>query len=205
VEGGLRERKKLETRTVIADAAMQLFSTRGFDAVTVADVAEAAGVSEKTVFNYFPAKEDLFFDEADHREQALVADLRARAPGESMLAALRRSAASNCGRLCSEHFARFARIIEDSPALQRRERQMFARFARVLEAALLDEGQVTQAEAAVAANAVIGAHAWMFSTARKRALAGEFGPAATRRLRSELEKGFSVLESLGSFAPGREN
>jgi len=205
MEGGLRERKKLETRTVIADAAMQLFSTRGFDAVTVADVAEAARVSEKTVFNYFPAKEDLFFDEADHREQALVAALRERPPGESMLAALRRSAAANCGRLCSEHFAHFARMIEESPALQRRERQMFARFARVLEAALLDEGQVTQAEAAVAANAVIGAHAWMFSTARKRALAGEFGPAAERRLRSELEKGFSVLESLGSFAPGREN
>jgi AcrR family transcriptional regulator len=205
MEGGLRERKKLETRTVIADAAMQLFSTRGFDAVTVADVAEAAGVSEKTVFNYFPAKEDLFFDEADEREHALVADLRNRAPGESMLAALRRSAAANCGRLCSEHFAHFARIIEGSPALQRRERQMFARFARVLEAALLDEGQVTQAEAAVAANAVIGAYAWMFSTARRRALAGEYGPAATKRLRSELERGFSVLESLGSFAPGREN
>jgi AcrR family transcriptional regulator len=203
--GGLRERKKLETRTVIADAAMKLFSTRGFDAVTVADVAEAAGVSEKTVFNYFPAKEDLFFDEAEQREQALVAALRSRAPGESMLAALHRSAATHCGRLCSEHFAHFARLIEESPALQRRERQMFARFARVLEATLLDEGQVTQAEAAVAANAVIGAHAWMFQTARRRALAGEHGPAAEKRLRSELEKGFSVLESLGSFAPGREN
>jgi AcrR family transcriptional regulator len=202
---GLREQKKLETRTVIANAAMQLFSSRGFDAVTVAEVAEAARVSEKTVFNYFPAKEDLFFDEADEREQALVADLRDRAPGESMLAALRRSAAANCGRLCSEHFAHFARIIDNSAALQRRERQMFARFARVLEAALLDEGQVTQAEAAVAANAVIGAYAWMFHTARKRALAGEYGPAATKRLRSELEKGFSVLESLGSFAPGRAN
>jgi AcrR family transcriptional regulator len=202
---GLRERKKLATRGVIAEAAMQLFSTRGFDAVTVAEVADAAGVSEKTVFNYFPAKEDLFFDEAEQREQALVSDLRNRAPGESMLAALRRSAAANCGRLCSAHFAHFARIIESSPALQRRERQMFARFARVLEAALLDEGQVTQAEAAVAANAVIGAYAWMFSTARKRALAGEHGPAAAKRLRSELETGFSVLESLGSFAPGREN
>jgi AcrR family transcriptional regulator len=202
---GLREQKKLETRTVIANAAMQLFSSRGFDAVTVAEVAEEARVSEKTVFNYFPAKEDLFFDEADEREQALVADLRDRAPGESMLAALRRSAAANCGRLCSEHFAHFARIIDNSAALQRRERQMFARFARVLEAALLDEGQVTQAEAAVAANAVIGAYAWMFHTARKRALAGEYGPAATKRLRSELEKGFSVLESLGSFAPGRAN
>src|SRR3954469_13243808 len=205
MEAGLRERKKQATRELIADAAMQLFSRRGFDAVTVAEVADAAGVSEKTVFNYFPTKEDLFFDETDEREQALVADLHNRAPGESMLTALRRSAAATCNRLCSEHFAHFARIIEESPALQQRERQMFARFARVLEAALLDEGQVTQAEAAVSANAVIGAHAWMFSTARKRALAGEFGPAAERRLRSELEKGFSVLESLGSFAPGREN
>jgi AcrR family transcriptional regulator len=200
---GLRERKKLATRTTIADTAMELFSKRGFDAVTVAEVADAAGVSEKTVFNYFPTKEDLFFDETDEREEKLVADLRDREPGESMLSALRRSAAAGCGRLCSEHFAHFARIIEDSPALQRRERQMFARFARVLEGALVAEGEVTQAEAAVAANAVIGAYAWMFATARTRALAGEHGPNAAKRLRQELERGFSVLETLGEFAPGR--
>src|SRR3954451_1164870 len=203
MEAGLRERKKQATRELIADAAMQLFSRRGFDAVTVAEVADAAGVSEKTVFNYFPTKEDLFFDETDEREQALVADLHNRAPGESMLTALRRGAAANCNRLCSEHFAHFARIIEDSPALQQRERHMFARFARVLEAALLEEGQVTQAEAAVASTAVIGAYAWMFATARKRALAGDYGPQAERKLRRELERGFAVLDGLGSFAPGR--
>src|SRR5580765_2657541 len=182
---------------------MRLFVQRGFEHVTVAEVAEAAGVSEKTVFNYFPTKEDLFFDERDEREQALVADLHNRAPGESMLTALRRSAAASCGRLCSEHFAHFARIIDESPALQQRERQMFARFARVLEAALLEEGDVIPAEAAVAANAVIGAYAWMFATARKRAVAGDSGPAAARRLRQELERGFAVLEGLGEFAPGR--
>ena len=64
---GLRESKKLHTRQVIADAAMQLFAQRGFDHVTVAEVAEAAAVSEKTVFNYFPTKEDLFFDEVPAR------------------------------------------------------------------------------------------------------------------------------------------
>ena len=59
---GLREWKKQHTRERIASEAMRLFVTRGFDHVTVAEVAEAAEVSEKTVFNYFPAKEDLFFD-----------------------------------------------------------------------------------------------------------------------------------------------
>jgi AcrR family transcriptional regulator len=201
-ELGLRERKKQRTRQLIADTARALFAERGFEAVPVAEVARAAEVSEATVFNYFPTKEDLFFDERDEREQRLVADLHDRAAGESMLSALRRSAAASCGRLSSEHFAHFARIIEESPSLQHRERQMFARFARVLETALVDEGRVTQAEAAVAANAVIGAYAWMFATARKRALAGEHGPNAAKRLKRELERGFAVLEDLGSFAPG---
>ena len=58
---GLREAKKLATRQQIADVAMRLFATHGFDAVTVAEVAAEAGVSQKTVFNYFPTKEDLFY------------------------------------------------------------------------------------------------------------------------------------------------
>ncbi|MEV4179341.1 substrate-binding domain-containing protein [Nonomuraea sp. NPDC049709] len=57
-----RERKKAETRRAIADAALRLFALRGFDAVTVNEVAEAADVSAKTVFNYFPVKEQLFYE-----------------------------------------------------------------------------------------------------------------------------------------------
>ena len=64
---GLRERKKRETRETIARTAMDLFVERGYDAVTVADVARAADVSEKTVFNYFPAKEDLVFGRGQAR------------------------------------------------------------------------------------------------------------------------------------------
>ena len=58
----LRERKKIQTRTRIAATAMGLFAARGFDDVTVAEIAAAAEVGVTTVFNYFPTKEDLFYD-----------------------------------------------------------------------------------------------------------------------------------------------
>src|SRR5689334_7162740 len=129
---GLREAKKLRTRQEIAGEAMRLFVTRGFDHVTVADVAEAAGVSEKTVFNYFPTKEDLFFDEVPERQAELVAAVRDRKPGESILAGVRRMQLAHCGRMCSPGFEHFARIIEQSPALKARELEVMAWFVQLL-------------------------------------------------------------------------
>src|SRR5919206_1939632 len=82
---GLRERKKRRTREAIADAAMRLFAERGFDTVTVADVARAADVSEKTVFNYFPAKEDLVFAGGTDRRAALLEAIRTRPAGASLV------------------------------------------------------------------------------------------------------------------------
>lgn len=87
---GLRERKKLRTRQQISEVALRLFLARGFDAVSVADVAAAAEVSKPTLFRYFPSKEDLVIDRvADHREESarVVRDRRA---GEPPLAALHR-------------------------------------------------------------------------------------------------------------------
>src|SRR5690242_19030312 len=115
---GLRETKKLQTRQDISDRAMQLFAQRGFDRVTVAEVAAAAGVSEKTVFNYFPTKEDLVFDEVPAREARLVDSIRGRGSGESIVAALHRLQLDECPRLFSPGFATFARIIEESAALR---------------------------------------------------------------------------------------
>src|SRR5436853_609935 len=69
---GLRERKKRKTRESIANAAARLFTERGFEVVTVAEVARAAEVSEQTVFNYFPTKEDLVFDRDAEVEESLV-------------------------------------------------------------------------------------------------------------------------------------
>jgi AcrR family transcriptional regulator len=87
---GLRARKKRATRQRISDTATALFIQRGFDEVTVADVADAAGVSKVTVFNYFPRKENLFFDRGDEAMALLRGALRSRRPGDSIPEAVRR-------------------------------------------------------------------------------------------------------------------
>jgi AcrR family transcriptional regulator len=192
---GLRESKKLRTRQEIADRAMQFFAQRGFDHVTVAEVAAAAGVSEKTVYNYFPTKEDLFFDEVPAREAALVAAIRERREGESILAALRRLQASECPRMCSPGFATFARIIEESRALQAKELEVMARFANVLSEAIQTELAVDERDARIAAGLLVSVHWQLFRSARKLALAGKQGPAAVRRLRADLERAYQLLEN----------
>jgi len=191
---GLRETKKERTRRDIADAAMRLFIQRGFARVTVSDVAHEAGVSEKTVFNYFPTKEDLFFDEVDEREAALVAAIRDRRPGESVPAALRRHQNVDCGRMCTEGFAAFARLIDESPALRVKELEVMARLQRTLADALEREAGCSEVEARVAAALLVGVHWTFFVTARERALAGQFGPAAARRLRADLARAHELLE-----------
>ena len=191
---GLRESKKLETRREIADTAMRLFVQRGFDHVTVSEVAAEARVSEKTVFNYFPTKEDLFFDEVPERQAALVRAIRDRAAGESVVGALRRLQAADCPRLCSAGFAIFARIIEESPALQAKELAVMAQMTELLAATIRDELRVHDVDAKIAANMLVGVHWQLFRNARAQALAGRHGPAAVKRLRSDLDRGYRLLE-----------
>ena len=189
-------------RQLIAAEAMRLFATRGFDHVTVAEVAAASGVSEKTVFNYFPTKEDLFFDEIPHREAALLEAITSRAAGDSILAALRRLQVGECPRMCSPGFAVFARIIEESPALQAKELEVMAHFAQVLADAIQHEIGADERDARIAAGLLISVHRQVFRGARKQALAGKHGPAAVRRLRADLERAYDLLEhGLGGLGP----
>src|SRR5919197_2844961 len=102
-EPGLRERKKQQTRQLIADTARRLFAERGFEAVTVAEVARAADVSEATVFNYFPTKEDLFYSGLEAFEQELLSTIHERQPGESLLAAFGRFVLEPRGLLAAEN------------------------------------------------------------------------------------------------------
>jgi AcrR family transcriptional regulator len=89
---GLRERKKRRTRQHIADTAARLFGERGYEHVAVVDVAEAAEVSEQTVYNYFPTKQDLVFDLEEDLSDRLTDLIRTRPAGVSPAAAIREEA-----------------------------------------------------------------------------------------------------------------
>ncbi|MFF2011253.1 TetR/AcrR family transcriptional regulator [Streptomyces sp. NPDC058195] len=189
---GLRETKKQQTRTAIADAALELFLERGFDQVTVADVARRAGVSTNTAFNYFATKEDLFFDRRAEAEGHLAALVRERAPGacpvetvrDDLLAALR----ENEPMLGLHPGAiRFWRVIHDSPALRAREREIGEGAEAALAVALAEHppapatatGDTDSLTPVLLAGAVAGTHRAVLREIRRRVMSGE--PAARVR------------------------
>src|SRR5215210_6105824 len=139
-EQGLRERKKQRMRELIAETARRLFVERGFDAVTVAEVARVADVSEKTVFNYFPTKEDLVYWRMESFEDELLETIRAREPGESVLASFGRFVSEPRGLIAEtdpaarERLEAVTRLITGSPALLAREEQIYARYTASLAA-----------------------------------------------------------------------
>lgn len=191
---GLREAKKRRTREHVAAEAMRLFAMRGFDHVTVAEIAAAADVSEKTVFNYFSTKEDIFFDEVPARLELLATAIRQRKRDESVFSVLRRLQSRDAGRLTSERFATFARVIEESHALQTKELELMGRFADVLATTLQAELGVKELDASIAANALVSVQWQIFRNARRAALEGKHGPAAERKLRGDLNRAYMLLE-----------
>ncbi|MEU9711473.1 TetR/AcrR family transcriptional regulator [Streptomyces sp. NPDC047967] len=122
---GLRERKKRQARQRISDLATGLFLQHGFAAVTVAEIAELADVSVNTVYNYFPAKEDLFLDRMKGVTQRVARYVRARDRGESAAEAVLREVRAAVVAVSPEFglmdgFADFMRVIEDAPTLKAR-------------------------------------------------------------------------------------
>jgi AcrR family transcriptional regulator len=203
-ETGLRERKKEQTRAAIADAAHRLFSERGFDAVTVAEVARAADVSEGTVFNYFPAKEDLFYSAMESFEAALVEAVRARPVGESALVAFRRFLLQRSAGLAerAEVIEAAARVIDGSPALQARERAIVAEYTTALAELLAEEtgAHPGDIEPRVVATALMGAQRALVAYVRTSILAGLRGPQLVRRVNSQGRRAFARLEAgLGEY------
>jgi AcrR family transcriptional regulator len=208
---GLRERKKQRTRELIAETARELFAQHGFERVTVAEIARAADVSQQTVFNYFPRKEDLVYWRLESFEDELLSTIRDRAPGESVLAAFGRILLVQRGLLASddpaarEQLTALTRMIVESPALVAREQQVFAAYTASLAALIAAEpGVGSEVEAWVAASAMIGAHRSLVDHARGRIVAGADPKTVAREVRARAKAALALLaQGLGGYAVKR--
>src|SRR5919201_4052507 len=196
---GLRERKKEQTRQLIASTARRLFSERGFEAVTVAEIAREADVAEKTVFNYFPAKEDLFYGRLEAFEEELLAAIRERASGVSIVAAFRDFVMRSRGALqldddrrATAQLRAINRVITESPALLAREREIFARYTDSLATLIAEEtgAKPGAVEPRVAASSLIAVHRTLIDFVRERTLAGEGAPDVRRGVRARAKRAF---------------
>src|SRR4051794_21457787 len=171
---GLRERKKRQTRDAIAAAAMDLFLARGYDEVTVADVARAADVSEKTVFNHFPAKEDLVFSRSDDRLAERVQAIQNRPPGvpltrvfeDETMAFLDALAAGQIDALMT-----VPRLVRSSATLRGRLLLAWEHEAIELTAAISEDDD--DLIAATVIRSLVWAHRLVFRAATRRMLQGE--------------------------------
>jgi AcrR family transcriptional regulator len=200
---GLRERRKQETRRAISDVATEMFVTRGFDEVTISQVAEAAGVSKMTVTNYFPRKEDLVFDRADAITRHLADVVTTRRPGESMLAAIRRDYAEAAARAdvtLGLSSPEFARMITSSPALASRGLEMLYQREQALGDAIAAETGTDNPAQRLIAAILCSVHRVLFAEASRRSMAGEPRPQTCAVLAEEATRAFDLLEpSLGGY------
>lgn len=161
--GGLRERNRKRVEDDLSRRAMELFAARGFDAVTVDAIADAAGVSRRTFFRYFPTKEDVFFARRRVEHEKLCALLEGPRPrGERAFDTVRRTLLS----LASDHAASRERILAEqpilaaAPALVARDLEWDRRaelaFAATLEAGSAEDA-ATKRRARLCAGALVGA------------------------------------------------
>jgi AcrR family transcriptional regulator len=139
---GLRERKKQRTRMAIFEAAFGLFAERGYDHVTMAEIAQAADVAPATVFTHYSSKEDLFYGMRHEMHVQLSAALRERADDVGVLAAVRGWLADQFEMFLApdaiERSRTFSRLLHETPALWNRS-SGFGAERQALIASLLAE------------------------------------------------------------------
>ncbi|MFI0353034.1 TetR/AcrR family transcriptional regulator [Actinomadura sp. 9N407] len=203
---GLRAMKKRQTRENISHQATRLFLERGFDRVTIADVAAASQVAKMTVTNYFPRKEDLALDLQDVFVNSLARTVRERRAGESALAALRRAYLDAVARhdpVIGFSGAEFARMLTGSTALVARLREFHDEREVALAGALAEETGAGPDDIAprVAAAQLGGVHRLLFDETLRRTIAGRPNEEIAAALTGQVGTAFDLLApSLGGYA-----
>jgi AcrR family transcriptional regulator len=133
---GLRERKKQRTRETIARVAHELFAEHGYHATTLPDIAEAADVSTRTIFAYFPSKEDILFSDFPVMKEALAQALAERPEGEEALETVRKFILSSQGMEKSELDEQLSRCVESDETLRSHLRARIAQLEELIAAAI---------------------------------------------------------------------
>ncbi|MFF9346373.1 TetR/AcrR family transcriptional regulator [Streptomyces sp. NPDC014734] len=203
----LRERKKAQTRRRLLAAATELFSERGFDKVSVAEIAEAAEVSKMTVFNYFASKEDLVLAPMEEHIGDVARVVRERAPGESVSAAVRRQFLSaveardpSVGLSDAPVVLALRRLIQETPSLLLRAQALALRSFDLLAEVLVEEGEEPPV-ARIAAAQLIATRNTLIASNQGRLLAGEPADEVAPAAAALAERGFGLLDQgLGDFA-----
>jgi AcrR family transcriptional regulator len=206
----LREQRRQRTREAIVDAAAELFTERGFDHVSVMEIAQRAGVVEKTVFNHFPVKEGLVFEADPPMRAALLEAVRRRPAGESVAAAAGNFVVAAVSQLGSpaaaEGMAEMTRVIRGSRTLQVREREILGMLTDTLAEQITLETRASAGELEpwLAANAVLGLYSALLELARDRVLVGASGPELVAELRNRGRRGLALLQfGLAGYAKRR--
>ncbi|MFL6115232.1 MAG: TetR/AcrR family transcriptional regulator [Catenulispora sp.] len=180
--GGLRERKKRQTRELISNTATRMFLARGFDAVKVADIARECDVAEKTVYNYFPTKESLLLDREEEMAAAIGRALGPATGRPAVDAALEVLAAQLDGILATlppgregvRALGRFVELLDSTPSLRAAQREMDARLVRTAAGALAQRaGQdPDEPEVQIAAEMILSLWRVQFAALRRYTAGG---------------------------------
>jgi AcrR family transcriptional regulator len=205
---GLRERKKRLTRQRISDVATTLCVARGFEHVRVSEIADIVGVSEKTVYNYFPTKESMVFDVADEGVERLASALRERDENESPTSAvvrLLREDMDHFGELTEsapDFVTPFAEMIYATPSLRAAWLELHARLATVAAEELAAWAGIDprEPEPTIAAQALVGLQGVVFDSRLRHLAAGLRGSRLNDAIANDLDRAARLLEiGLGSF------
>jgi AcrR family transcriptional regulator len=200
---GLREQKKRQTRQLISDTATWMFCEHGFDAVRVADIAGVVGVSEKTIYNYFPTKESMVFDREEEITEQIVSALRERdrstSPVEAVMAMMRRT---------QEHFGvipqeavwmiqAFDDLLNTTPALVAAQRGMTKRIVLAVAETLAEgyELDPRDPEPQIVAHALMGLWETREASLTRHIDEGLWGEALTAAVTEDVNRASRLLET----------
>jgi AcrR family transcriptional regulator len=218
---GLRERKKRLTRQLITDTATAMFLEHGFDEVKVADIAVAAGVSEKTVYNYFPSKESLLLDREEEMAQAIRAALGPGAttssPIDGALEVLNRDLdemrhwwhRDRTGPDGLLLFRRFMDLFESTASLRAAQREMMEHLVRVAAEAMAERAHVSpeDPEPQIAAHAILGLWTVQWMAIRRHADSGLSSDDVLDQAAADVRRAARLIDSglwaFGAMVQGR--